>query len=168
MAQLSLSRAPGAGARRRATRCSRTACSEELDTIRAWSERTRDGSLSDLTTAPRPEVWDEVAAEPDLCQRAQCPAYSKCFLFKARREAAQADVIVVNHHLLLSDLAVRRASGNWGEAAVLPAYTRLVVDEGHHLEDAAATHLGATVSRRSLQRAVQSTRSPRQRGCSWR
>jgi ATP-dependent DNA helicase DinG len=125
----------------------------ELDAIRAWAEKTHDGSLSDLTTAPRAEVWDEVAAEPDLCQRAQCPAYSKCFLFKARREAAQADVIVVNHHLLLSDLAVRRATGNWGEAAVLPAYTRLVVDEGHHLEDAAAAHLGTTVSRRSLQRA---------------
>ena len=125
---------------------------EELDKIQAWAERTSDGSLSDLTAAPRPELWDEVAAEPDLCQRAQCALYSKCFLFKARREAAQADVIVVNHHLLLSDLAVRRISGNWGEAAVLPAYTRLVVDEGHHLEDAAAAHLGATVSRRSLQR----------------
>jgi ATP-dependent DNA helicase DinG len=125
---------------------------QELDTIQAWSERTDDGSLSDLTTAPRSEVWDEVAAEPDLCQRAQCALYSKCFLFKARREAAQADVIVVNHHLLLSDLAVRRVSGNWGEAAVLPAYSRLVIDEGHHLEDAAAAHLGTTVSRRSLQR----------------
>jgi ATP-dependent DNA helicase DinG len=124
----------------------------ELEAIHAWSERTHDGSLSDLTIAPRPEVWDEVAAEPDVCQRARCPAYEKCFLFKARKEAAQADVIVVNHHLLLSDLAVRRASGNWGESAVLPAYTRLVIDEGHHLEDAAAAHLGATVSRRSLQR----------------
>jgi ATP-dependent DNA helicase DinG len=125
---------------------------QELDAIQSWAERTRDGSLSDLTIAPRSEVWDEVAAEPDLCQRARCPAYDKCFLFKARKEAAQADVIVVNHHLLLSDLAVRRVSGNWGEAAVLPAYTRLVIDEGHHLEDAAAAHLGSTVSRRSLQR----------------
>jgi ATP-dependent DNA helicase DinG len=125
---------------------------QELETIRTWSERTRDGSLSDLAIAPRPEVWDEVAAEPDLCQRARCPAYDRCFLFKARREAASADVIVVNHHLLLSDLAVRRVSGNWGESAVLPAYTRLVIDEGHHLEEAAASHLGATVSRRSLQR----------------
>ena len=124
----------------------------ELDAIQSWAERTRDGSLSDLTIAPRSEVWDEVAAEPDLCQRARCPAYDKCFLFKARKEAAQADVIVVNHHLLLSDLAVRRVSGNWGDAAVLPAYTRLVIDEGHHLEDAAAAHLGSTVSRRSLQR----------------
>ena len=125
---------------------------KELDAIADWAERTRDGSLSDLTITPRAEVWDEVAAEPDLCQRARCPAYEQCFLFKARKEAAQADVIVVNHHLLLSDLAVRRVSGNWGEAAVLPAYTRLVVDEGHHLEDAAAAHLGSTVSRRSLQR----------------
>ena len=125
---------------------------QELATLQAWSERTHDGSLSDLPVAPRPELWDEVAAEPDLCQRMRCPAYEKCFLFKARKEAAHADVIVVNHHLLLSDLAVRRASGNWGEAAVLPAYTRLVIDEGHHLEDAAAAHLGTTVSRRSLQR----------------
>jgi ATP-dependent DNA helicase DinG len=125
---------------------------EELDAIHAWAQRTNDGSLSDLTAPPRSELWDEVSAEPDLCQRVQCPVYSKCFLFKARREAAQSDVIVVNHHLLLSDLAVRRATGNWGEAAVLPAYTRLVVDEGHHLEDAAANHLGATVSRRSLLR----------------
>jgi ATP-dependent DNA helicase DinG len=125
---------------------------EELTALEAWAKRTRDGSLSDLTTPPRPELWDEVAAEPDLCQRAQCPLYSECFLFKARKEAAQADVIVVNHHLLLSDLAVRRVTGNWGEAAVLPAYNRLVIDEGHHLEDAAASHLGVTVSRRSLQR----------------
>jgi ATP-dependent DNA helicase DinG len=125
---------------------------QELEAIHAWSERTRDGSLSDLTITPRAEVWDEVSAEPDVCTRARCPAFDKCFLFKARKEAAQADVIVVNHHLLLSDLAVRRVSGNWAEAAVLPAYTRLVVDEGHHLEDAAAAHLGATVSRRSLQR----------------
>src|SRR5215467_4122034 len=125
---------------------------DELSSLQAWSERTRDGTLSDLPTPPRPELWDEVAAEPDLCSRAQCSFYNECFLFKARKEAAHADVIVVNHHLLLSDVAVRRVTGNWGEAAVLPAYTRLVIDEGHHLEDAAASHLGVNVSRRSLQR----------------
>lgn len=125
---------------------------DELQSIATWAERTADGSLSDLPTPPRPELWDEVAAEPDLCLRLKCPVYDKCFLFKARREAAQADVIVVNHHLLMSDVAVRRASNNWEEAAVLPAYTRLVIDEGHHLEDAAAAHLGMTATRRSLQR----------------
>ncbi len=75
-------------------------------------------------------------------------------MFKARRAAADADVIVVNHHLLFSDLAVRRAAQNWDDAAVLPAYTRLVVDEGHHLEDAASSHLGLNVTRRGLQRLV--------------
>ena len=124
----------------------------ELGTLEEWAERTSDGSVSDLPTPPRAEVWDEVSAEPDLCQRMKCPHFDRCFLFKARQRAAQADVIVVNHHLLLSDVAVRRAQQNWEDAAVLPAYKRLVVDEGHHLEDAAAAHLGASVTRRSLQR----------------
>ena len=124
----------------------------ELEQIAKWVDRTRDGTLSDLSVAPRSEVWDEVAAEPDLCGRLKCTHYDKCFLFKARREAAQADVVVVNHHLLLSDVAVRRTSQNWDDAAVLPAYKRLVVDEGHHLEDAAAAHLGASVTRRSMAR----------------
>ncbi len=124
----------------------------ELGQLEAWAERTSDGSIADLPTPPRPEVWDEVAAEPDLCQRMKCPHFDNCFLFRARREAAQADVIVVNHHLLLSDVAVRRAQQNWEDAAVLPAYKRLVVDEGHHLEDAAAAHLGTSVTRRALQR----------------
>jgi ATP-dependent DNA helicase DinG len=124
----------------------------ELGALEAWAERTSDGSVSDLPSPPRAEVWDEVSAEPDLCQRMKCPHFDKCFLFKARQRAAAADVIVVNHHLLLSDVAVRRVQQNWEDAAVLPAYKRLVVDEGHHLEDAAAAHLGATVTRRSLQR----------------
>ncbi|MDQ2890618.1 MAG: ATP-dependent DNA helicase [Gemmatimonadota bacterium] len=126
--------------------------SEGLDAIRVWAETTVDGSLSDLRTPPRGEVWDEVAAEPDLCTRNACPHYQDCFLFRARREAAQADVVVVNHHLLMSDVAVRRAAGNWEDAAVIPPYTRLVIDEGHHLEDAASAHLGVTTSRRSLNR----------------
>jgi ATP-dependent DNA helicase DinG len=124
----------------------------ELAALRAWAGRTTDGSLGDLPAPPRSEVWDEVAAEADLCGRLKCPYFDKCFVFAARRRAAEADVVVVNHHLLLADIAVRRAQGNWTEAAVLPAYTRLVVDEGHHLEEVAAHHLGASVSRLALQR----------------
>nr|MCU0627501.1 hypothetical protein [Gemmatimonadaceae bacterium] len=88
------------------------------------------------------------------CTRVQCPHFEQCFVFGARREAAQADVVVVNHSLLLADLAVRRQTGNWGESAVLPSYKHLVVDEGHHLEDAAASHLGATASNRALVRLL--------------
>jgi ATP-dependent DNA helicase DinG len=125
---------------------------DELQTIAQWAQQTPNGSLSDLAVAPRDEVWDEVAAESDLCGRLQCPHFSRCFLFAARREAAQADVLVANHHLLLADLAVRRSSQNWDDAAVLPPYARLIIDEGHHLEDAAAAHLGDSVTARGLHR----------------
>jgi ATP-dependent DNA helicase DinG len=130
------------------------ALARELEDVREWAARTTDGSLADLATPPRPEVWDEVAAEPDLCGRLKCDHFDKCFLFRARRAAAQADVIVVNHHLLMSDLAVRRAQQNWSDAAVLPAYRRLVIDEAHHVEDAAQSHLGTTVTRRGLVRLL--------------
>jgi ATP-dependent DNA helicase DinG len=123
----------------------------ELQSIVDWAENTTDGSLADLTSPPKPEVWDEIAAEPDLCRKSACPHYGRCFLFQARREAQQADVVVVNHHLLMSDVAVKRAKQNWEDAAVIPAYTRLVVDEAHHIEDAAAAHLGTSASRRGLQ-----------------
>jgi ATP-dependent DNA helicase DinG len=130
------------------------ALGRELQEVKEWAARTTDGTLADLATPPRPEVWDEVAAEPDLCGRLKCEHFDKCFLFRARRAAAQADVIVVNHHLLMSDLAVRRAQQNWSDAAVLPAYRRLVIDEAHHVEDAAQSHLGTTVTRRGLVRLL--------------
>lgn len=128
------------------------AAAAELAALEAWAEKTTDGSLADLPVPPRADVWDEVAAEGDLCTRLRCPHFEACFVFRARRAAAQADVIVVNHHLLMADVAVRRASQRWDEAAVLPAYRRLIIDEGHHLEDAAAAHLGQEVSRRGLER----------------
>jgi ATP-dependent DNA helicase DinG len=127
---------------------------DELARLADWAASTNDGSLADLPTVPRTEVWDEVAAEGDLCGRLRCSYFEDCFVFQARRAAAEADVVVVNHHLLMADIAVRRAQQNWTESAVLPAYQRLIIDEGHHLEDAAAAHLGATATRRGIQRLL--------------
>ena len=126
----------------------------ELEAIAGWASRTADGSLSDLVEEPSNDVWDAVAAESDLCTRLKCPHFDRCFVFAARRRAAEADVVVVNHHLLASDLAVRIASDNWQEAAVLPPYRRLVLDEAHHLEDVAAQHLGTQVSMLGVQRLL--------------
>ncbi len=126
----------------------------ELESLAGWAARTADGSLADLAEEPSPDVWDAVAAESDLCTRLKCPHFDRCFLFQARRRAAEADVVVVNHHLLASDLAVRIASDNWQEAAVLPPYRRLVIDEAHHLEDVAAQHLGTQVSMLGVQRLL--------------
>ena len=127
---------------------------DELLGIAEWAGHTADGTLSDLPVTPSPEVWDEVSAEPDLCTRLKCAHFDRCFLFRARRRAAEADVVVVNHHLLAADLAVRQAQDNWDEAAVLPPYDRLVLDEGHHLEDVAAAHLGVQVSSRAVRRLL--------------
>jgi ATP-dependent DNA helicase DinG len=126
----------------------------ELEALAAWAARTSDGSLADLPAEPSGDVWDAVAAESDLCTRLKCPHFERCFLFQARRRAAEADVVVVNHHLLASDLAVRMASDNWQEAAVLPPYRRLVLDEAHHLEDVAAMHLGTQASRLGVDRLL--------------
>ncbi|HUR00507.1 MAG TPA: helicase C-terminal domain-containing protein [Gemmatimonadaceae bacterium] len=136
-----------------------------LNAISSWSKATDEGSLSDLGFQPSPDVWDEVAAEPDLCTRTKCPHFDRCFFFRARKEAAAAQVVVANHHLLMSDVAVRRMQQNWDEAAVIPAYTRLVIDEGHHLEDAAAAHLGENASRRGMLRLLSRlARNPGRRG----
>lgn len=126
----------------------------ELDAIVEWLRGTRDGSLQDLPFEPSAEVWDEVASESDVCLRARCPHFEECFYQRSRRDAAGADVLVVNHHLLFSDLAVRRAQGNYAAPAVLPPYRRVILDEAHNLEDAATAHLGAAVSRRGMFRML--------------
>jgi ATP-dependent DNA helicase DinG len=127
----------------------------ELTAIVTWLEQTKDGTLSDLPFRPSPEVWEEVASESDVCLRAKCPHFESCFYQRARREAASADVLVANHHLLFSDLAVRRAQGNYTAPAVLPSYRRLILDEAHNLEEVATRHMGATISRRTLFRLLR-------------
>ncbi|HWB42112.1 MAG TPA: helicase C-terminal domain-containing protein [Gemmatimonadales bacterium] len=127
---------------------------DELIALSEWAGHTADGTLSDLPVTPTPEVWDEISAEADLCPRLKCPHFDRCFLFRARRRAAEADIVVVNHHLLAADLSVRRAQDNWEEAAVLPPYKRLVLDEAHHLEEVAAGHLGVQVTSRGVRRLL--------------
>jgi ATP-dependent DNA helicase DinG len=128
--------------------------SEELASLLEWIQSTQDGSLSDLPFSPSDDMWEEVRSDPDMCLRAKCPHFQQCFYQKARRRAASAELLVVNHHLLFTDLSVRRATQNYRDAAVLPAYQRVILDEAHNLEDAATAHLGVEVTRRGLYRAL--------------
>jgi ATP-dependent DNA helicase DinG len=127
---------------------------EEVKGLLAWLRTTQDGSLSDLAHPPSEDLWEEVRSDPDACLRARCPHFQECFFQKARRSAAAAELLVVNHHLLFTDLAVRRATQNYTQSAVLPPYKRLVLDEAHNVEDAATAHLGAEVTRRGLFRTL--------------
>ena len=133
----------------------------ELRQILAWAKRTTDGSLADLTTRPHPEVWDQVVSENDNCLRTRCPYYSVCFFYNARRAAAAADVLVVNHHLLMADVALREDLGSYTQNAVLPPALCVIIDEAHHLEDAATSHFGVRVSFRMIERVLSRLRAAR-------
>ena len=124
----------------------------EMKRILDWIDATEDGSRSDLPFEPSPEAWEEVRSDTDICLRSQCPHYQECFYQRSRRAASSAKVLVVNHHLLFTDLAVRADSGDFDAPAVLPPYRRVILDEAHNIEDAATAHLGAELTRRSVLR----------------
>ncbi|MBN2433251.1 MAG: DEAD/DEAH box helicase family protein [Acidobacteria bacterium] len=117
----------------------------ELDLIFDWMEASGDGSLSDLSIVPTNDIWDLVCCEADNCSRARCPYFNKCFFYQSRREAAKAQLIVVNHHLLMADLALREQTGRQ-VTGVIPAFHKLVIDEAHHLEEVATSYLGMHVT----------------------
>lgn len=122
----------------------------QLDQIFEWIDTTRDGSREDLPFTPDGDVWERVMSESDNCLRTQCPFYQKCFFYQARRAAGRAQILVVNHHLLLADLAVRAETGNYTMSAVLPPFQRIVFDEAHHIEDIATEYFGARTTRHSI------------------
>lgn len=131
----------------------------ELHDLLAWAKRTKDGSLSDLAVRPRREVWEQVVSENDNCLRARCPFYSTCFFYSARRAAAQADIIVANHHLLMADLALRDELSSYTQNAVLPPARRVIIDEAHHLEDVATNYFGSRLSYTAIERTFGRLRS---------
>lgn len=118
---------------------------QQLTRIGRWSRQTRDGSRSDLDVQPLATVWDLVESDNGNCLGRKCADYQKCFYFRARRQVHGANLLVVNHALFFSDLALRRAG-----AGMLPDYQVAILDEAHTLEDVAADHLGLQVSRGSV------------------
>lgn len=133
---------------------------KELAAIVAWSEKTREGCRGDLSFIPKDEVWEELCCEADQCGRVKCPFYTRCFFYSARREAAGADILVVNHALLMADVALRSETG-YGSSAILPPFTRIIFDEGHHVEDTATSFLSAQVSRHGLLKIIGKLRHQR-------
>ncbi|MDD5556074.1 MAG: helicase C-terminal domain-containing protein [bacterium] len=136
----------------------------ELEEIARWAGRTGDGSLADLSFIPKGETWERVAAEADQCTRARCPHYARCFFYRARRAASSADLLVVNHHLLMADLAVRSRTDTYDRPAVLPRFHRVIADEAQHLENVATEYLGFRVSRFGLLKILRRLQSGRESG----
>ena len=110
---------------------------DEVAEIKEWVDVTVDGSRADLPWQPNPQVWDKVVSDRDNCLGRNCETHDTCFYFKVRRQMHDADLLIVNHHLLFSDLTIRKNSE--AGAGILPDYDYLIIDEAHHLE-ATATH----------------------------
>lgn len=120
--------------------------SQQLDLwprLNAWIEKTTTGDRAELSWLPdNHPLWSEISSSSEQCLGSACPEAESCYINLLRKEAARADIIVVNHHLFFSDLVVR--DSGYGE--VIPRYEAVIFDEAHHIEDIATTYLGYTVS----------------------
>lgn len=120
---------------------------QQLNTLLEWAAKTRDGSKADLNFMPREDTWEAIQSEADQCIRLKCPFYDTCFFYKARRNAASADVLIVNHYLLLADLVVRQEMKGHDSVTILPPFKKIILDEAHHLEEVATANLSCIISK---------------------
>jgi ATP-dependent DNA helicase DinG len=130
---------------------------DDLARIVEWVNVTEDGSKADLEPQPMFEIWNKMASDTDNCLRQRCPTYDTCFYFKARAQVNEADLIIVNHHLLFADWALRKA---YPHAAILPEYRYLIIDEAHHLEATATEHTSVEFSNTRVKRFLDSLCNP--------
>jgi ATP-dependent DNA helicase DinG len=135
---------------------------EGIRAVAEWAETSPTGSRSDLPFHISSEEWNRVNSEHDTCSAARCPNRERCFVLRARQRAASAQILVANHHLVFSDLAVRRAGAGYEATAILPPFQRLVFDEAHNLERAATSFFSESLSRHALTK--QAGRVLRRRG----
>ncbi|MDR1446898.1 MAG: ATP-dependent DNA helicase DinG [Treponema sp.] len=127
---------------------------EELRRIAAWVETTKSGSHSDLSFLPQEGIWSRICSEADMCMGLRCPERERCFVLALRKEAADAKLVVVNHHLLFADLAARHEGAGYDVTVVLPPYRRVIIDEAHTMEGAATDFFSKTFSRPGLARQL--------------
>ena len=114
-----------------------------LPVIEQWVPTTETGDRAELSELPEDlPLWHEVSATAETCLGSDCPRHSECFVTRMRQRAVESDVVIVNHHLLCADAAVRESA--YGE--VIPSCPHLVVDEAHQLEDVATQYFGVAVS----------------------
>ena len=123
-----------------------------LDSLAAWAESTDTGDRAELEHLPDDSgIWSEISATAETCLGTDCPQYQQCFVTRMRQRAAESDVVVVNHHLLCADAAIREQS--YGE--VIPDFVHLVLDEAHQLEDVATQYFGIAISNYRLDDLVR-------------
>ncbi|MCI1729363.1 MAG: ATP-dependent DNA helicase [Chiayiivirga sp.] len=121
---------------------------QQLVQIHAWAGRSERGDVGEIDFVPEDSpLWSQVTSSTENCLGSECPFWSDCFVVKARQAAQEADLVVVNHHLLFADLALKRE----GFGEILPGAHAFVLDEAHQLPELASQFFGMTASARQLQ-----------------
>nr|WP_233148866.1 ATP-dependent DNA helicase [Shimwellia pseudoproteus] len=119
----------------------------DLMQLRRWASETADGDTSGcVSVAEDAPVWPLVTSTNDNCLGSDCPQYKDCYVVKARKEAMDADVVVVNHHLFLADMVVKES----GFAELIPESEVTIFDEAHQIPDIASQYFGQSLSSRQL------------------
>ena len=128
-----------------------TADEGSVEDIAEWARQTETGDRTEIEDLPDDlPFWGEISASSENCIGTDCPQHQECFVTRMRQRAAEADLVIVNHHLLCADAAVRQSA--YGE--VIPACASAVIDEAHQLEDVATQYFGVSVSTYRLERLV--------------
>jgi ATP-dependent DNA helicase DinG len=124
----------------------------EFKLIREWEETTATGDRSELREIPENStLWAKLDARSDMCSGSKCKQFDRCFITEMHRQAAQSNIIIVNHHLFFADLAVR----NQSFGALIPEYSGVIFDEAHEIEDIAGQYFGISVSNIQFQHLVR-------------
>jgi ATP-dependent DNA helicase DinG len=127
--------------------------SVKLRQILEWDNSGGSGDKADLGLPDDDPIWSRVCSESDYCLSSRCPHHDKCHILRVRLEAASAQIIIANHHVLLADLEAKRIrEGSMN--TILPPYQALVLDEAHALEGSATSLFSETFSKRSVQRLL--------------
>jgi ATP-dependent DNA helicase DinG len=124
----------------------------QLQTVRAWAARTKSGDRMELSeVAESSPLWPRVTSTVENCLGSECPFFDDCFVFKARRAAQESDLVVVNHHLLLADMALKSE----GHGEILPGAHAFILDEAHQIPELAGQFFSQSVSARQLTELVR-------------
>lgn len=128
----------------------------QFEQLKSWLQTTDDGTLSSLPFRPALSLWDEVASDTSNCLGRKCRTYEQCFYYRARRRVQGAQILVVNHALFFTDLALRRQLG----FGVLPDYDAAILDECHTIEAVASSHLGLKLTNGQVHYALNKLYNP--------
>ena len=120
-----------------------------------WDKNvTRTGDRNELKYEISNSIWEKVNSEADMCKGVKCPYYSKCHFFNARKNVADAALLIVNHHMFFADLAIRNQTGFYTNYSILPNYDIVVFDEAHNIEDTARNYFTFETSKISFGRLM--------------